>query len=126
MSTDACHGEEVTLLVDETLYGRGAVLRTCYVFTDRCYVFISRHDSERLSVRLTAKAGCGDFQAVAGEFSNTLLDYQLREEIARETVTLRELIVAKAFSEGNLLDDTPVGDDRDPVELKARAQRRGG
>ena len=81
---------ETTLLVDETLYGRGALLRTCYLFTDRCYVFISRHDSQRLSVNLKAKPGCGEIETVAGEFTNTLLDYQLREEIGRETATLRE------------------------------------
>lgn len=95
---------ESILLVDETLYGRGALLRTCYLFTDRCYVFVSRHDPQHLSVRLTAKAGSTEFEAVAGEFANALLDYQLRQEISRETATVRELIVAKAFAEGNLLD----------------------
>jgi hypothetical protein len=48
-----------------------------------------------------------------GEFENALLDHQLRFEIARETATLRELIVAKAFAEGDVLEDPPVGDDRD-------------
>jgi hypothetical protein len=54
---------------------------------------------------------------IRGEFGNALLDQQLRLDIERETRTLRELIVAKAFAASGVLEDPPVGDDRDPVEL---------
>jgi His-Xaa-Ser system protein HxsD len=50
-----------------------------------------------------------------GDFQNAILDFQLRIEIGRETGPIRELIVAKAFAEGDLLDEPPVGDWRDPV-----------
>ena len=107
---------EILLLVDETIYSRVAVLKSCYWFTDRCYIFIYRHDAQHLGVRITAKSGGSRLDATVGEFQNALLDHQLRFEIGRETATLRELIVAKAFAEGNVLEDPPVGDDRDPVE----------
>jgi His-Xaa-Ser system protein HxsD len=107
---------EITLLVDETIYSRIAVLKTCYWFTNRCYVFISRHDEQHLAVRLSSKPSGNGLAAIAGEFENALLDHQLRFEIARETATIRELIVAKAFAEGNAIEDPPVGDDTDPVE----------
>lgn len=108
---------EVTLLVDESVYSREAVLRACYWFTDRCYLFVSRPDPQRLAVSIRPKLSEPALDAVVGEFSNALLDYQVRRDIERETHTIRELIVAKAFAEGNLLDDPPVGDDRDPVEF---------
>jgi His-Xaa-Ser system protein HxsD len=107
---------EITLLVDGTIYSRIALLKTCYWFTNRCYIFIYRHDQQHLGVRLASKQNTIDLKAIAGEFENSLLDHQLRFEIASETATLRELIVAKAFAEGNVLEDPPVGDDRDPVE----------
>ena len=107
---------EVTLLVDESVYCREAVLRACYWFTDRCYLFVSRPAPNRLAVSVRAKAPAA-LEALAGDLSNALLDYQVRLDIERETHNLRELIVAKAFAEGNLLDDPPVGDDRDPVEI---------
>jgi His-Xaa-Ser system protein HxsD len=107
---------EITLLVDETIYSRLALLKTCYWFTNRCYVFIYRHDEQHLAVRLARKSSSIGLDAIAGEFENALLDHQLRFEIATETGTLRELIVAKAFAEGNVLEDPPVGDDKDPVE----------
>lgn len=107
---------DITLLVDEAIYNRTAILKTSYWFTDRCFIFIYRHDERHLAVKITAKADGVPLGTVAGEFENALLDHQLRFEIARETGTLRELIVAKAFAEGDFLEDPPVGDDRDPVE----------
>ena len=38
---------------------------------------------------------------------------------------MRELIVAKAFAEGDVLEDPPVGDDRDPVEQAAEVTPNG-
>ncbi len=107
---------EIILLVDETIYSRIALLKTCYWFTNRCYIFVCRHDEQHLAVHLASKQSSRGLDGIAGEFENALLDHQLRFEIASETTTLRELIVAKAFAEGNALEDLPVGDDRDPVE----------
>jgi His-Xaa-Ser system protein HxsD len=115
---------ELRFLVDEQVYSREAVLRACYWFTDRCYLFVSRPTPGHLLVAIRAKAGGPPLDAVAGDFGNALLDQQVRQDIQRETARLRELIVAKAFAEGNLLDDAPVGDDRDPVEL-VRSNRPG-
>ena len=117
---------EITLLVDETIYNRTALLKTCYWFTNRCYIFIYRQDERHLGVRLAGKSGDGGLDAIVGEFENALLDHQLRFEIASETATLRELIVAKAFAEGNALEDPPVGDDRDPVEQAASVSSDDG
>jgi His-Xaa-Ser system protein HxsD len=119
LSAESNHRSEKTLLVDQGVYSREALLRTCYWFTDRCYVFITRPDSGHYAVNLTQKPGAPALETVAGEFTNALLDWQVRLDIQRETADLRELIVAKAFAEGNLLEDSPVGDDRDPVEVVA-------
>jgi len=113
---------EITFLVDENIYRRSALLRACYWLTDRCYVFISREGENFFGVNLRLKKHSGaELQTIAGEFANSLLDFELRAQIDEETTTVRELIVAKAFAEGNLLDDQPVGDDQDPVELRNTA-----
>jgi His-Xaa-Ser system protein HxsD len=114
----SCTEDEVRLLVDETVYSREAVLRACYWFTDRAYLFVSRPSPNRLLVSIRAKPGGAPLDTIAGEFANALLDHQVRQDIERETSRVRELIVAKAFAEGSLLDDPPVGDDRDPVEIE--------
>lgn len=120
------NGEELVVDVDETIYSREAVLRACYWFTDRCYLFISRAAPGRLTIAIRSKRGGETLPQVAGEFSNALLDQQVRLDIERDTRGVRELIVAKAFAEGNILDDPPVGDDRDPVESGRQGSAPGG
>jgi His-Xaa-Ser system protein HxsD len=55
---------------------------------------------------------------VVGDFCNSLLDFELRRQIETETAPIRELILAKAFSESGVLEDEPQGTLADPVEAK--------
>jgi His-Xaa-Ser system protein HxsD len=114
-------GSELTIVVDETVYSREALLRASYWFTDRCYLSISPDGPNSLSVRVRAKPGGPGLAAVASEFENALLDAQLRVEIGRETAKIRELIVAKAFAEGGILEDPPAGEWRTPATEKGKA-----
>jgi hypothetical protein len=41
---------------------------------------------------------------VVGEFSNELINQQVRRDVANETKAVRELIVAQAFAEADLID----------------------
>jgi His-Xaa-Ser system protein HxsD len=113
-------GGTVALEVDPSLYSVNAVLRAAYRFTDRCYVFLARAEDEppRIVVTLTAKDGKQAPAAWIGELSNELIDQQLREELGRETQLIRELIVAQAFAEGNLLDQGDEdGYEQDPLGI---------
>ena len=113
------------LHLDELIYNRDAVMRTCYWFTDRCYVFVSRPQDSMLLVSLRMKTVAPtldnprpeQLESVAGEFQNALLDQQLRIDIEQQTRLVRELLVAKAFSEAGVMDDPIPGDYRDPVGL---------
>ena len=55
---------------------------------------------------------------VLSVFFDTLNDSQLRVDIQAETAQVRELIIAKAFSESGVLEDAPPGTFEDPVESK--------
>lgn len=55
-------------------------------------------------VRITGKKSDLDLNTLAGEFSNSLIDERVRRDIAIETMSIRELIVAQAFAEADLLD----------------------
>jgi His-Xaa-Ser system protein HxsD len=89
---------EVSLDIDETIYDRLTVLRACYWYTEHCYVFVKRTAQGVLTVQLRQKEGSNNIQQIAGEFKNTLLDYELRRLIDLETGKIRELLVAKAVS----------------------------
>ena len=96
--------ETILLPVDETVYGLEAIFKTCYLFTDRCYLFLSRLPASSIAVQIKAKQGGMSLEQVAGEFCNELINQRVRVDIARETGKIRELIVAKALAEGNLLE----------------------
>lgn len=92
--------------VDEGLYCLDVLFRTCYVFTDRAYLYLRRPGSGVVHVYISPKAEfTGSLQVLAGEFCNELLDYNVRALVSSETGKIRELIVAQAFSEANLLGD---------------------
>jgi len=93
----------VVIDIDAALYSADVIMRTCYAFTDRSYVFASQDDS-RIRVTIAARDPSDDLRKIAGDFSNALIDFRLRATIAGETHAIRELIVAQAFCEADLLD----------------------
>jgi His-Xaa-Ser system protein HxsD len=114
-------GELVALEVDSSIYSTAALLRACYKFTDRCYFFVTRaaETPHRLVVVLWQKGGRAPDLDLIGQFSNELCDQQVREQLDREAGALRELIVAQAFAEGNLLNpETEHADyEADPLSI---------
>jgi His-Xaa-Ser system protein HxsD len=108
----------VPIRIDTTLYPISAVTRAAYKFTARFHVAIRREadDSPWIVVTLTPKipteATCG--RVLIGDFENELIDQRLRETLEAEFGAVRELIVAHAFSDTNLLD--PARDDGDYVD----------
>jgi len=95
----------LSILVDTAIYPLEVLFRTCYVFTDRCYLFLSPTDvSGVINVRFKQKLESSDLDSLAGEFSNELINQRVRLDIANETRSIRELIVAQAFAEADLLD----------------------
>jgi His-Xaa-Ser system protein HxsD len=103
----------VALEVDREVYSKDAILRAAYKFTDRCYLFIQTHYSrdDRWVVVIRPKSDEISADDLAGDFANELIDQGLRERLEQQFGDVRTLIVAQAFSEGNLLDkDRAEGD----------------
>jgi His-Xaa-Ser system protein HxsD len=85
--------------VDESLYPLDAIYGAAYIFVDRCFVFFSRPESQRVQVRLKARGATTEteLETLAGEFSNELLNQVLRFRLAESTAKLREYTMARAF-----------------------------
>jgi len=95
----------LTLEIDTAIYSLEAIFRVCYAFTDRCYLFLKPGTTDTsVVVRITEKKPDFDLETVAGEFSNALIDERVRRDIATETMSIRELIVAQAFAEADIVD----------------------
>ena len=116
--------------VDPSVYSEVAVLKTAYWFTDQYYLFIAKDKANGLldvEFRLKEGGSPEKLKAACGEFSNYLLDQELRQQVLKETSGIRDTLVKKAFFEakaslpaGVTSNEThlPKADDRfaqDPV-----------
>src|ERR1700716_3041040 len=89
----------LSVVVHLDVYPKEALFRACYVFTDRCYIFLEPVGDTRIKVRFRKRRQSAALSQIVGEFSNELLDQRLRHSIGAETRSIREMIVTQAFAE---------------------------
>jgi His-Xaa-Ser system protein HxsD len=96
-------GTYVRFHVDTHVFSEAAVFKTAYWFTEHYYVFISRkQDNDELSVEIRPKSAECPLQELitaCGEFSNYLLDQEVRQTVIQETSEIRDTLIKKAFFE---------------------------
>jgi His-Xaa-Ser system protein HxsD len=84
--------------IDLEVYPLPVILKTAYLFLNRCYMFLYHDTDGTLRVRLKSKSAQeSDLGTLANEFLNELLNQSVRFQISRETKNLRELIMARAL-----------------------------
>lgn len=113
-----------TIQLNPRVYSKEAVLRTSYWFTDIAYIRMPESPEDRLIVRVEMKQSAptlanpkpATIHDFVGEFCNALIDFELRRQVEAETASVRQLILAKAFSESGVLESDPPGVVADPVE----------
>lgn len=97
-------GAHLAVPIDLRVFSIDAVLRATYKLTDRCFVFLDRTGGEGMVAYLVGRQADSDVGPLALELRNELIDQQLRCRLEERFGDVRTLIVAQAFSEGNLLD----------------------
>lgn len=91
--------DHISFEVDESIYPLEAVYGACYLFLERCFVFLSRAKPGVVDVRLTAResATAAELDALAGEFGNELLSQVTRLRLSQATARIREYYTAAAL-----------------------------
>lgn len=96
--------------VDHALVSVEAVLKTCYWFSRDFVCNVVHEDSDRSTVHLKPKrASSMTAEEVEEHFMRTAIDFALRERITAKTSGVRDLLLAKAFSESGVLEEKPRG-----------------
>jgi His-Xaa-Ser system protein HxsD len=81
------------------VYSVDAVKRAAYRLSDRLSCAISLHDGDiRCALTPLTRSGLEDCNALVARLRNEVLDQDLRERIAAETVGIRNVVLAYAFS----------------------------
>ena len=91
--------DHIAVEVDESVYPLEAVYGACYLFLDRCFVYLSRVRPQVVEARLTARepASPSELEALAGEFANELVSQALRLQLSQATGRIREYYTAAAL-----------------------------
>ncbi len=95
----------MTLKFNQNLYSKAAIIKASYHFTDKYYVHLDK-DTNYFIVDIRSKDSSTE-ESIQGMFENELLAQTTREEIFKQTHTLRELIMARAFAT-TVIEDAPV------------------
>lgn len=91
-------------------------MKCLYWYSSYCDVEITVDGDGNFRVKINPKSDIDDNQFRSGLLKD-LNDYNLRDIIAKETQPIRELIAAKAFSNGEF-DEEPFGELDDPLGIK--------
>jgi His-Xaa-Ser system protein HxsD len=90
------------LVLDESVYSLEAVQKAAYRFIDRLTIVITRADGRITCDSVAVENLAKPFDVVIDDFKRELLDQQLRSQIKAETESVRNLILALAFSGSGL------------------------
>lgn len=107
----------LSIEIPSNTYRPPVVIKCFYWYGKHFEVDITEH-SEHTQVTLTRKEGEMSAEYVTmlkQKVKQDLIDFRTRDIVTQETHSIRELLIAKAFSHSDELDEQPPGEVSDPV-----------
>ena len=86
------------LKVDKKIYDIKTITQTSYKFTDKYYIHIKSISEDVVGVYFENKESTISLEDIANQFSNELIDQQVRVDTERDYRNVRDAIVKQAFS----------------------------
>ena len=109
---------EIIVFADTNLYSKDSIFKCLYWYGDKFHTNLSFADSNtyRVSVKPTStiQLNSVDLESLLLKLERDLVDFNLRDIVTKETQNVRDLLIAKAFSNGEF-DELPPGEVSDPV-----------
>lgn len=109
---------EISIHLNNKIYSLDAIFKCIYWYGNKWNVIIDE-DSTENNYLILIKSKDLDFEfdnkkseILTSKFLNDINDFQLRDIITKETKNIRDLLVAKAFSNGEF-DEEPPGEFED-------------
>jgi His-Xaa-Ser system protein HxsD len=98
--------------LDSNFFSKESISKCLYWYSDRFLIDIRLQDCNYV-IKLQPK-GNENLEILIQKINQDFIDYNLRQIVTNETTTIRELIIAKAFSNGEF-DEDPPGELDDPI-----------
>lgn len=109
---------QVVVEINLVIISAEALLKTCHWFSRDFVCEIRNRTGQIADVSLTPRREMSpsDLASAREAFNTSAMDFALREKIETRTSGIRDLLLAKAFSESGVLEDQPGGVFGDRVE----------
>jgi His-Xaa-Ser system protein HxsD len=108
----------ITAFADTSIFSKDAVLKCLYWFGDKFHIQLSLDEGIRYIIILKPMVGANlkedELENYLKKLERDLVDFQLRDIVNKETQNVRDLLIAKAFSNGEF-DEEPPGIATDPI-----------
>ncbi|MFV0152939.1 His-Xaa-Ser system protein HxsD [Empedobacter falsenii] len=111
--------KNIEFKLDSNLYSKDAIFKCVYWYSNEFNINLSIIENSIYFLELEAKQEISEEKIITikNQLNQDLIDFNLRDIITKETQNLRDLLVAKAFSNGEY-DEEPPGEYSDPVGFK--------
>ncbi|MDR7128018.1 His-Xaa-Ser system protein HxsD [Algoriphagus sp. 4150] len=109
----------IKVLIDANLYDLGVVQKTFYWYLKDYAVTVKPIPENNIQIvlqKLEVPLTNSDIENLIIRMKQDLFDFTLRNRIHLETKNVRDLIIAKAFSNSDEFDEIPPGTLRDTVD----------
>ncbi len=107
----------ISVFAIKSIYSKSAILKCLYWYGDKFNVTVTETDKV-FCIALTIKKDLSiediDLELYLQKLERDIIDFNLRDIVINETRNIRDLLVAKAFSNGEF-EETPMGEIADPV-----------
>jgi His-Xaa-Ser system protein HxsD len=115
---NAIRDNEIVVFADTSLFSKDAVFKCLYWYGDKFHTNISFEDSKTFKISITPQSNANikadELELYQQKLERDLIDFNLRDIVTKETQNIRDLLIAKAFSNGEF-DEEPIGEVSDPV-----------
>lgn len=114
---DRTSGPSTLITISRAIAGPDAILKACYWFSRDFMCEVKEENPGHFVVSLTPKTiSSRSCEEIRENFLGHVLDFELRERVTSKTKDVRDVLLAKAFSESGVLEDAPQGVFGDELE----------
>ena len=94
------------ILIDEKLYSEEVIFKCFYWYSDKFSVVIKK-EGAFFVIDISELSNHGNIEKIFNKIKSDLIDFKTREIISTETKNIREILIAKAFANGDEFDENP-------------------
>jgi len=108
---------EIIVFADTNLYSKDSIFKCLYWYGAKFHTNISIENNQyKISLTPVAEKELSkqEIDTIVQQLNNDLIDFNLRDIVSKETANIRDLLIAKAFSNGEF-DELPIGEIADPI-----------